>query len=172
MLNLLQAGDIFAEDVELQVDNGAYTDVAEVGVLEGVGDDGHLEGVARGIADGEGDAIDGDGALVDGEIAFLGHFAVFGIFEGEIGAAVGIGHGDTLSRLIHMTLDNVPVEPAVHQHRALYIHFVANLQQPEVRAVEGLLHGGDGISAILDGNDGEAHAIMGDALINLQFVDK
>ena len=50
-LQLLQAGDVFAEDIELKVDDGAYVDVAKVGMLEGVGDDGHLEGIAGGIAD-------------------------------------------------------------------------------------------------------------------------
>ena len=51
-LQLLQAGDVFTKDVELEVDNRAYADVLEVGMLHGVGDDGYLEGVARGIADG------------------------------------------------------------------------------------------------------------------------
>ena len=172
ILQLLQAGDVFAEDVEFQVDDGAHTDVAEVGVLEGVGDDGHLEGVAGGVADGEADAIDGDGALVDGEVALLGHLAVFGIFEGEVGGAVSIVHRNTTGRFIHMALNDMSVETAVHQHGAFYIHFIADLQQTEVRAVEGLLHGGDRIGTILDGDDGEADAIMGDALIDFQFVDK
>ena len=50
LLQLLQAGDILAEDVELDVDNCADVDVAEVGVLESVGDDGYLESVACWVA--------------------------------------------------------------------------------------------------------------------------
>ena len=144
-LKLLQSGDVFAEDVEFKVDDGAYTDVAEVGVLEGVGDDGDLEGVAGGVADGEADAVDGDGAFVDGEITLPGHLAVFGVFEGEVGGAVGIVHRDTLGRFIDMTLNDMTVESSIHQHGAFYIDFIADLQQTEVRAVEGLLHGGDGV---------------------------
>ena len=30
----MQASDVFSEDVELEVDDGAYTDVAEIGVLK------------------------------------------------------------------------------------------------------------------------------------------
>lgn len=39
------AGDIFAYDVELDVDAGAHAYVAEVCVVEGVGDDGDAEAV-------------------------------------------------------------------------------------------------------------------------------
>ena len=52
-LNLLQSGDIFAKNVKLDVDYRTYTDVAEVSVLESVGDDGYLEGVASRVADGQ-----------------------------------------------------------------------------------------------------------------------
>lgn len=148
---MLQAGDVFSEDVELEVDDGAYTDVAEIGVLEGVGDDGHLEGVAGGVADGERDAIDGDTAFVDGEVALLSHLAVFGIFEGEVGGAIGIVHGNATGRFIHMTLNNMAIEAAVHQHGTLYINLITHLQQTEVRAVEGFLHGGDGVRRLRAG---------------------
>lgn len=53
-----EAGEVFAEDVELEVDAGAGDDAAEVGVLEGVGDDGDAEAVALRVADGERDAVD------------------------------------------------------------------------------------------------------------------
>lgn len=42
---LHQAGDVFAEDVEFEVDAGACFDLAEVGMFEGVGYDGHTERV-------------------------------------------------------------------------------------------------------------------------------
>ena len=44
-----------------------------------------------------------------------------------------------------MALNDMTVKTAVHQHGAFDIDFVAHLQQSEVRAVEGLLHGGDGV---------------------------
>ena len=126
-LQLLQAGDVFAEDIELKVDDGAYVDVAKVGMLEGVGDDGHLEGIAGGIADSEADTIDGDAAFVDGEVALLGHLAIFWVFEGEIGGAVGIVHCDTSGSFVNMALHNMTVEASVHKHGALYIDFVTDL---------------------------------------------
>ena len=141
-------------------------------MLECVGDDGHLEGVGSGIADGEGDPVDGDGTLVDGEVALEGHLPVFGILEGEVGGAVGIVHGDAACCLVDVSLHDVAVEPAVHEHGSLHVDLVAHLQQAEVGAVEGFLHGSDDVVRALDGNDGEAHTIVGDTLVNLQFVDK
>ena len=47
---MLQPGDIFAEDVEFDVDDRSYANVAEVGMLEGVGDDGYLERVVGRVA--------------------------------------------------------------------------------------------------------------------------
>ena len=45
VLYLLQSGDILAKNVELDVDYRTYTDVAEISVLECVGNDGNLERV-------------------------------------------------------------------------------------------------------------------------------
>ena len=84
-LNLLQSGDIFAKNVKLDVDYRTYTDVAEVSVLESVGDDGYLEGVSCWIANREAYAINGNTAFVDSEIAFQCHLTVLWIFECEIG---------------------------------------------------------------------------------------
>ena len=38
-----EAGEVFADDVKLYVDAGAYLYGLEVGVLKGVGDDGDSE---------------------------------------------------------------------------------------------------------------------------------
>ena len=59
LFQLLQSRDVLAENVELDVDDRAHPDVAEIGVLHGVGDDGHLERVLRGAAHGERHAVDG-----------------------------------------------------------------------------------------------------------------
>ena len=53
LLKLLEPSNVFAQYVELKVDLGAHLDGAEVGVLHGVGDDGHLEGALGGVAYGE-----------------------------------------------------------------------------------------------------------------------
>jgi len=170
MLELLQAGDVFAEDVELEIDDSAHADVLEIGVLHGVGDDGHLEGMGGGTADGERHAVDSDRAFVYGEIALQGHLAVLRIGESEIGGAVGIIYSSADSRLVDMALHDVAVQAAVHKHGPFHIDLVAHLKQAEVRAVEGFLHGCDHIAVAIDGYHREAHAVVGHALVNLQLA--
>lgn len=114
LLQLLQASDILSEDVELQVDDTPDADIAEVGVFKRIWDDGYLEGVSRGIADGKTNPIHGYTALVDGKVTLLGHLAVLGIFEGEVGAAIRIVHRDAAGRLVDMSLYDMPVKPTVH----------------------------------------------------------
>lgn len=52
-----QSADVFANDVELEVDHRAYLDIVEISILKGVRDDGDLEGVICGIANCEADTI-------------------------------------------------------------------------------------------------------------------
>ena len=71
-----------------------------------------------------------------------------------------------------MSLNDMPVESSVHQHRTLYVHLVAHLQQTEVRTVERLLHGCHHVLVALNGHNGQTDAVMGDTLVDLQFIDK
>ena len=79
----LQACDVFAQDVELDVDNGSHFYVAEVGVVVSIGNDSHSEGVVGRLTDSERHTIDSDRTLVDSEVALASHLAV----ESEIGRA-------------------------------------------------------------------------------------
>ena len=53
LLEAFQSCDILAENIEFYIHHGSYFDVAEVGVLSGVRDDGYGEGVVGWLADGE-----------------------------------------------------------------------------------------------------------------------
>ena len=85
LLKALEASDILAEYVEFDVHHSAYLDVAEVGVLTGVRDDGYRESIVGWVADGERYAIYGYAALINGEVALASHLLVQLIFEGEVG---------------------------------------------------------------------------------------
>ena len=128
LLELLQTGDVLADNVEFNVDDRSDADVLEVGVLHSVGDDGHLESITGGTADGEGDTIDGDAALVDRKVSVTGHLLVVIVLEGEVSGAVGIFHSGATGRLVDVPLDDVPVESSVHQHGALNVDLVANME--------------------------------------------
>ena len=99
----MQSGDVFPEDIELEVDDSAHFDITEVRVLKGVGDDCHLEGVGGGVADGERDTVHRHTAFIHGEIALLRHLPVLRIFKREVGAAVGIRHRDAIQVAVSST---------------------------------------------------------------------
>ena len=167
---LLQTGDILADDVELQVDNTAHADILEVGVSKGVGDDRHLERVAGGPTDGERHTVDGHRALVYGEVAVERHLSIFLILKGEVRTSVGIFHGCAGSCLVDVSLHDVAVQSAVHHHRPLHVHLVAHVEQSQVRAVERLLHRRDDVLVAVDADHGEADAVVCHALVDLQFA--
>ena len=142
----------------------------EVGVLVGVGDDAHLEGVARGFAYGEAYAVDGHAAFIDAEIAAAGHGAVEGVAEGEDPRAVGLFDVDALGGEVHVALYDVAVQTAVHGHGALDVYFVAYAEEAEVGAAERLLHGGDDVAGAVGADNGEAYAVVGEALVDVELV--
>ena len=166
----LESGNVFAQDVKFDVDGGAYLDVLEIGVFHGIGDDGDLEGIVRGIAYGERNAVDRHATLVDGKVASSGHLLVVFIFKGEILAAVRVLDVGTLGSLVDVSLYDMSVEPSVHDHRTFDVYLVANPEHAQIASVECLFHGGHGVDAVLDLDYCETHAIVGDALVNLQFV--
>ena len=69
-----------------------------------------------------------------------------------------------------MALNDVTVQAAVHHHRTLYVHLVAHLEQSQIAAVEGFLHGCNGIGAVFDFHHGEADAIVRHALVDAEFI--
>ena len=141
-------------------------------MLVGVGNDGHLEAVVLRVAHGEAHPVDGDRTLLNGHVAFGGHLGVEVVDEGVVAAAVDQVDSLAAGRLVYVALHDVSVEAAVHEHAALEIHLVAHLQRPQVGAVESLLYGGHGVAVAVDVDHGEAHPVVGDALVYFQFVGK
>ena len=69
-----------------------------------------------------------------------------------------------------MALNDVTVQAAVHHHRTLYVYLVAHLEQSQIAAVEGFLHGCNCIGAVLDFHHGEADTIVRHALVDAEFI--
>ena len=168
----VHACNVLADDVELDVDERAGVDVVEIGVLEGVGDDAHLESVLGGVTHGETDTIDSDAALIDGEIATTCHVSVEGVTEGVLVAALLVFHGNALRSLIDMSLHDVAIQSAVHLHGTLYVDFIAHTELTQVAALQRLAHGRHGILSVPDAHHGEAHAVVRHALVDGEFIAK
>ena len=80
-----KAGHVLAQDVELDVNDRPNLDITEIGILSGIGNDGHLKTIVRRLTYGQRNAVHGDAALVYGDVTTLGHHLVEWIFKREIG---------------------------------------------------------------------------------------
>ena len=172
LFKALESSDIFAQNVEFYIYYLSHFDVAEVGILSGIRNYSNGKCVVCRITDGERNAVNGNSALVHREIAFSCHFLIELIFESKISRAISVFHSDTFGSLVHMSLYDMTIQTAVHHHRTLYVHLVAYLEQSQVAAVQGFLHGGNDIRAIFYFHYGEAHTIMSHALIEAEFINE
>ncbi len=177
-------GYIFADEVKFEVDAAAREYRPDIGVLKGVRDDGDVEGGSGNIKDGEADAVEADGAFFYDEMA-----KGFGEFEPEFPAAVEFPAFRADGGGVGMSLDDMAVEAAVHFQASFQVDEIARLPVVEVGLGEGLFDGGDAVTAGGGGFggsgtgwvragygwdddlfDGEADAVMGDALVDLKFL--
>lgn len=112
--------EVFADDIEFEIDGVADIEVLEGGVMEGIGDDGYGEGVIFGGDNGEADAVDADGAFIDEEV-FGGGF----VAEGVVPRAVGIAAVNAGGGIVHVALYEVAIESGVGEHGAFEINEAA-----------------------------------------------
>jgi electron transfer flavoprotein alpha/beta subunit len=68
LFKALESSDIFAQNVEFDIHYRSHFDVAEVGILSGIRNDGNGKCVVCRITDGERNAVNGNAALIDGGV--------------------------------------------------------------------------------------------------------
>ena len=85
LFKTLETSDVLTENIKLDVHNCSHFDIAEVGVLSGIRDDGDSKGVVGRLAYGERNTIHGYAAFIDGKIALASHLLVELKLEGEVG---------------------------------------------------------------------------------------
>jgi hypothetical protein len=157
-----QAGDVFADEVEFEVYFAAGGDGMDVRVFERIGDDGDIEFGLFYIEDGKAGTVEADGAFFDHEMAeFLWKF------EAEFPAAVEVFSVEAGGGRVDMSLDDMAVEPAVHDHTSFEVDEVAGLPIAEAAFFEGFFDGRHAVEIVFLFFHGEADAVMGDALIDL-----
>jgi hypothetical protein len=134
----------------------------DIRVFEGIGDDGDIEPGLFYIEDGEADTVEADGAFFYHEMAeFLWEF------ETEFPAAVEVFSVEAGGGRVDVSLDDMAVEPAVHDHTSFEVDEVAGLPLAKVALFEGFFDGGHAVEIVFLFFHGEADAVMGDALIYL-----
>src|ERR1700677_4721256 len=99
-----ESGHIFPDHIEFQVDFCVGADGLDIGMFEGIGNDGDVKAVLFDVKDGEADAIEADGAFFYHEMAkFLWEF------EAEFPAAVELLSFCADGGSIDMALDDMAV---------------------------------------------------------------
>jgi len=136
-------------------------------MFEGIGDDGDGEMFFLYFEDGEADAVQADGAFFDDERAKL-----CGEVKPEFPATPFFFSIQADGRGIDMALDDMAVEATVHDQASFQVDEVAGLPVAEIGLFEGFVNGGDLVKTILHGLDGQADAIMRDALVRFQLGGK
>ncbi len=164
-LRSCQSGHVFSDHIELEVYDAARVYGLDIRVVEGIGDDGDIEPGLLHIEDGEADAIEANGAFFDDE---LGEF--LGEFETEFPAAVEVFAVEAGGGRIDMSLDDVSIEAAVHDQASFEVDEIAWLPLAEVGLFEGFFDGGDAVEVVLLFFYREADAVMGNALVDFEFV--
>ena len=134
-------------------------------MIEGIGDDGDIEFGFFDIEYGEADAIDTDRAFFDDEVSEF-----FWELETEFAATVLFVAVDAGTDGVDMTLDDVTVETAVHTKASFEIDVMARPPSAEGAFLEGLFDGGDPVAIVADLFDRQTDAVMGEALVDGQFV--
>ena len=169
-----QALHVLGERIGLEVHAVADLERAEVGCLQGFGNQadlkprGALTGGRNG-GDGQGHAGDGDGALLRQQGCQFG-----GQVETQGAPRLVRGDGCEGTDRIHVALHDVPVEAAAGGQATLQIDAVAGVQVAEVGAAQGLAHG---VGAELAGlqlvevDSGEAYTVDGEGAAVFEVGD-
>ena len=136
-----QALHVLGERIGLEVHAVADLERAEVGCLQGFGNQADLEpcGALTGRGhrgDGQGHARNSDGALLSEQGCQLG-----GQVETQGAPRLVRGDGSEGADRIHVALHDVPVEAATGGQATLQVDGIAGGQVAEVGAAQGLAHG-------------------------------
>ena len=124
-----EARHILPQNVKFEINDRTFFYIVEVGVLIGIRNDADLKSIVRRAANGQTNAIDRDTAFLYGKIALQSLRAIRLVGKGENITAIDVLHLLANSCRVYVSLHDVSVQTAVHQHRAFYVHFIAWLQQ-------------------------------------------
>lgn len=164
--------DVLPYDVEFEVHHRPFLYLTEVRVFVCIGYNGNLEAIEAGVAYGQTDTVHADRPFLYRRISLAGTFLVERIFKGIIPASVGFRDLGTYGSLIHMPLDDMPIQTPIHQHAAFEIDKAPGAEKSQVRAFERLLDCRYSIGLVRFADHGKADAIMRYTLIYLQLIDE
>src|SRR5690348_4454924 len=132
---LLPAGDVFADEVELEVHLIACTEIRHGGMGKRIRYDRDGKSIRADIEDREADAVEGDGAFFDHQAGKAG-----GEGDPELAAAVPVFGVPADACSIHVTLHEVTVQSLSQSQGSLQVDAVPCPEVSEIGFGERLRH--------------------------------
>ena len=164
---LHQSGDVFPDDVELDVYDGSDPEGVEIRMLVGIRDDRHLEGIVAGVDHGQAHAVHGNRPFLVRDVPGR---RVVG--EREVSVSFGFFDRGTDRRLVYVPLHDVSVQQGVRLHAALEVDFIADREQAQVGFEQRLLDCRNRIGILLQTDNRQADPVVGNALVDFKFADE
>ena len=159
---------VLSEHVKFEVDGVADLQFGKVGVLPGVGNQGHAEVRRAGIHHGQRHAVERDRSLGDGAVQL-----VCWVLDGDAPAAVGFGNFGNAAHRVDVALHGVAVEAASDQGGTFEVDGAADGPGSEAGFVERLSDGGHAESVrnplTMKSHHRQAAAVVGHALVDFKF---
>ena len=118
---LHQPGNIFADDIKLQVNYRTYTHIVQVSMFIGVRNNSHRKAVSLRVNYRKADTVYTNGTFLYRYVA-LRSIVLKSIFP----AALKPAKFSAGSRLVNMALHNVPIKAGIHLHAAFQVNQVAH----------------------------------------------
>src|SRR5690606_14127530 len=131
---------VFTNDIEFEVNRVADLHLVEVGMFEGIGDDGYGKPIGLRVHDRQADAIDRDGSLLYGNVALRPIEP-----EGVKPAALLIVDRYTLRGLVYMPLHDMAIQPVAHLRAAFEVNETPHLQGTQVALLKCFGNGRHGV---------------------------
>ena len=159
-------------NIEFDIYHTANLKRMEVRMLVCIRNDSHLESIIRRITYRQTNTVHSHRTFIHGDISAFRHLLVKRISECKIPAAFRILNIDTSSSLIHMSLNDMSVQPTVHHHATFNVHLIPHFQQTEVRTLQCFFHGSHRIRIIRQSHYRQAYTIVRNTLVDFQLIHK
>lgn len=160
-----QFRQIFADNVEFEIDEVAGLEVLKIGVFKGVWNDGNGKPIFGRLHHRQTDAVDTNRAFVHQNPALAGR-----IFQLEIPAPVPVFDSGHDTCRIHMPLYDVPVQTSVRRHRAFEIDHFSNCPSLQIGAFQRFLDRSNGMRPIFQSDHRQADAVVAQTLVYFQGI--
>ncbi len=158
-------GNVFANNIKLNIDRVADRETAKIGMLPGVRNDRHAELVVLWLYHGEAHAIEADRPFVYQQM-----LRVWRVAKSKSPTTTGFHYFQASGYCVDMALYDMSVQPSAHRQAALQVDQTTGLPVGQVATKQRFFHRSHGMGVRGQADYSEANPVVAEALVDLQFV--